>query len=110
MNSTVSISSKKWLYLRLAGCDACAVPRPKVAVIGSREQLCIHSEVMRTESNAEKVHLCRAKVKSRTCGFYNNLDSKYNVLLHVQWISLNRTPVNWISRLLIPYRNLCTKL
>lgn len=57
------------------------VARPKVAIIGSREQLCINSEVMKAESNSEKVHLCRAKVKSRQCGFYNNLDSKLLLLL-----------------------------
>ena len=29
--------------------------RPKVAIIGSREQLCIHPEVAKRETNAEKV-------------------------------------------------------
>lgn len=50
--------------------------RPRVSIIGSREQLCIHSDVMKKESNAEKVHACRAKVQSKTCGYYSNLDSK----------------------------------
>ncbi|XP_078144359.1 regulator of telomere elongation helicase 1 isoform X1 [Centroberyx gerrardi] len=50
--------------------------RPKVCVLGSREQLCIHPEVMRQESNHIKVHMSRAKVASRSCVFYNNLDEK----------------------------------
>uniref|UniRef100_A0A8C1QFP4 Regulator of telomere elongation helicase 1 n=1 Tax=Cyprinus carpio TaxID=7962 RepID=A0A8C1QFP4_CYPCA len=41
--------------------------RPKICVLGSREQLCINQEVMRHESNHIKVHICRAKVSSRSC-------------------------------------------
>uniref|UniRef100_A0A671NSV4 Regulator of telomere elongation helicase 1 n=1 Tax=Sinocyclocheilus anshuiensis TaxID=1608454 RepID=A0A671NSV4_9TELE len=48
--------------------------RPKMCVLGSREQLCINQEVMRHESNHIKVHMCRAKVSSRSCVFYNNFD------------------------------------
>uniref|UniRef100_A0AAY4ESB2 Regulator of telomere elongation helicase 1 n=1 Tax=Denticeps clupeoides TaxID=299321 RepID=A0AAY4ESB2_9TELE len=51
--------------------------RPKVCVLGSREQLCINSEVMRQESNHIKV--CRknlAKVSTRSCMFYNNVEEK----------------------------------
>ncbi|KAK0150548.1 Regulator of telomere elongation helicase 1 [Merluccius polli] len=50
--------------------------RPKVCVLGSREQMCIHPEVMRQESNHVKVHMCKAKVASRSCVFYNNLEEK----------------------------------
>ncbi|XP_062282424.1 regulator of telomere elongation helicase 1 [Scomber scombrus] len=50
--------------------------RPKVCVLGSREQLCINPEVMRQESNHVKVHMCRAKVSTRSCVFYNNVDEK----------------------------------
>ncbi|KTF74778.1 hypothetical protein cypCar_00040395 [Cyprinus carpio] len=50
--------------------------RPKICVLGSREQLCINQEVMRHESNHIKVHMCRAKVSSRSCVFYNNVDEK----------------------------------
>ncbi|XP_028850608.1 regulator of telomere elongation helicase 1 isoform X2 [Denticeps clupeoides] len=50
--------------------------RPKVCVLGSREQLCINSEVMRQESNHIKVHMCRAKVSTRSCMFYNNVEEK----------------------------------
>ncbi|XP_051967242.1 regulator of telomere elongation helicase 1 [Xyrauchen texanus] len=50
--------------------------RPKVCVLGSREQLCINQEVMRHESNHIKVHMCRAKVSTRSCVFYNNVDEK----------------------------------
>uniref|UniRef100_A0A8C1TD92 Regulator of telomere elongation helicase 1 n=1 Tax=Cyprinus carpio TaxID=7962 RepID=A0A8C1TD92_CYPCA len=50
--------------------------RPNICVLGSREQLCIDQEVMRQESNHIKVHMCRAKVSSRSCVFYNNVDEK----------------------------------
>ncbi|XP_022453084.1 regulator of telomere elongation helicase 1 isoform X3 [Delphinapterus leucas] len=48
--------------------------RPRVCVLGSREQLCIHPEVKRQESNHTQVHLCRKKVASRSCHFYNNVE------------------------------------
>lgn len=50
--------------------------RPKVCVLGSREQLCINQEVMRQESNHLKVHMCRAKVSTRSCHYYNNVEEK----------------------------------
>ncbi|KAM3872221.1 regulator of telomere elongation helicase 1 [Diretmus argenteus] len=50
--------------------------RPKMCVLGSREQLCVNPEVMRLESNHLKVHMSRAKVASRSCIYYNNLDEK----------------------------------
>ncbi|XP_057218677.1 regulator of telomere elongation helicase 1 isoform X2 [Triplophysa rosa] len=50
--------------------------RPKICVLGSREQLCINQEVMKHESNHIKVHMCRAKVSTRSCMFYNNVDEK----------------------------------
>lgn len=50
--------------------------RPKMCVLGSREQLCIHPEVMKLESNHAKIHMCRAKVSTRTCHYYNKVDEK----------------------------------
>uniref|UniRef100_A0A3Q3K5R3 Regulator of telomere elongation helicase 1 n=1 Tax=Monopterus albus TaxID=43700 RepID=A0A3Q3K5R3_MONAL len=50
--------------------------RPKVCVLGSREQLCINQEVMRQESNHVKVHMCRGKVSTRSCVYYNNVEDK----------------------------------
>ncbi|KAM9296534.1 regulator of telomere elongation helicase 1 [Gastrophryne carolinensis] len=50
--------------------------RPRVSVLGSREQLCIHPEVKKQENNHVKVHMCRSKVSSRSCHFYNNVDEK----------------------------------
>ncbi|XP_044173590.1 regulator of telomere elongation helicase 1-like [Acropora millepora] len=48
--------------------------RPKVSIIGSREQLCVNNDVLKQETNSAKVHMCRAKVQARTCHFYNNLE------------------------------------
>ncbi|XP_036039620.1 regulator of telomere elongation helicase 1 isoform X5 [Onychomys torridus] len=50
--------------------------RPKVCVLGSREQLCIHPEVKKQESHHMQIHLCRKKVASRSCHFYNNVEEK----------------------------------
>ncbi|XP_068605781.1 regulator of telomere elongation helicase 1 [Brachionichthys hirsutus] len=50
--------------------------RPKVSVLGSREQLCINPEVTRQESNHVKVHMCRKKVSTRSCVFYNNTEEQ----------------------------------
>ncbi|XP_061066177.1 regulator of telomere elongation helicase 1 isoform X3 [Eubalaena glacialis] len=50
--------------------------RPRVCVLGSREQLCIHPEVKKQESNHMQVHLCRKKVASRSCHFYNNVEER----------------------------------
>ncbi|XP_028629854.1 regulator of telomere elongation helicase 1 isoform X2 [Grammomys surdaster] len=50
--------------------------RPKVCVLGSREQLCIHPEVKKQESNHMQINLCRKKVASRSCHFYNNVEEK----------------------------------
>ncbi|XP_043351971.1 regulator of telomere elongation helicase 1 isoform X18 [Dermochelys coriacea] len=52
------------------------VYRPKVCVLGSREQLCINPEVKRQESNHVQIHMCRMKVMARTCHFYNNVEEK----------------------------------
>ncbi|XP_015515534.2 regulator of telomere elongation helicase 1 homolog isoform X1 [Neodiprion lecontei] len=48
----------------------------KVAVIGSRDQLCIHPEVSKETNSATKIHMCQSKVKSRTCHYYNNVDAR----------------------------------
>ncbi|XP_022350036.1 regulator of telomere elongation helicase 1 isoform X2 [Enhydra lutris kenyoni] len=50
--------------------------RPRVCVLGSREQLCIHPEVKKQESSHMQIHLCRKKVASRSCHFYNNTEEK----------------------------------
>lgn len=46
----------------------------KAAVIGSRDQLCIHPDLAK-ESNANKIQMCKLKVQSRSCSFHNRLDS-----------------------------------
>ncbi|XP_061758411.1 regulator of telomere elongation helicase 1-like isoform X2 [Nerophis ophidion] len=50
--------------------------KPKVCVLGSRDQLCINPEVMRQENHHVKVHMCRGKVSTRSCVFYNNVEEK----------------------------------
>lgn len=47
----------------------------KAAVIGSRDQLCIHPDLAK-ESNANKIQLCKIKVQARNCGFHNRLESQ----------------------------------
>ncbi|KAF2884481.1 hypothetical protein ILUMI_21698 [Ignelater luminosus] len=41
----------------------------KAVVIGSREQMCIHPEVLKEENNFAKVNMCRLKVRSKSCHF-----------------------------------------
>ncbi|XP_015368271.1 PREDICTED: regulator of telomere elongation helicase 1 homolog, partial [Diuraphis noxia] len=48
----------------------------KIGIIGSRDQLCIHPEVMKEATSSVKIALCRAKVSTRTCQFYNNVELK----------------------------------
>ncbi|XP_038215340.1 regulator of telomere elongation helicase 1 homolog [Zerene cesonia] len=48
----------------------------KATVLGSRDQMCIHPEVSKETNNMNKVHMCQLRVKSRTCHFYNNVESK----------------------------------
>ncbi|KAL0841701.1 hypothetical protein ABMA28_013973 [Loxostege sticticalis] len=48
----------------------------KATVLGSRDQMCIHPEVSKESNNMNKVQMCQLKVKSKTCYFYNNVDSK----------------------------------
>ncbi|KAJ8305700.1 hypothetical protein KUTeg_016245 [Tegillarca granosa] len=45
-----------------------------VSVIGSREQLCIHEQIRKETNNTNKVHMCKAKVLSRTCHYYNHFE------------------------------------
>ncbi|NXE88663.1 RTEL1 helicase, partial [Menura novaehollandiae] len=52
------------------------VYRPKICVLGSREQLCIHPEVKRQEGNHMQIYMCRMKVMARACHFYNNVEEK----------------------------------
>ncbi|KAG8447235.1 hypothetical protein GDO86_014630 [Hymenochirus boettgeri] len=49
--------------------------RPRVCVLGSREQ-CDTTEVKKQESTQIKVLMCRSKVSTRSCHFYNNVDEK----------------------------------
>ncbi|XP_067211494.1 regulator of telomere elongation helicase 1 homolog [Linepithema humile] len=46
------------------------------AVLGSRDQLCIHPEVSKEASAFNKIHMCHSKVKSRTCFYYNNVETR----------------------------------
>nr|XP_031839039.1 regulator of telomere elongation helicase 1 homolog isoform X1 [Nomia melanderi] len=46
------------------------------AVLGSRDQLCIHPEVSKEINSSNKIHMCHSKVKSRTCFYYNNVETR----------------------------------
>lgn len=47
----------------------------KAAVIGSRDQLCINADVIKEVGNANKVHMCKLKVTTRTCSFHQRVES-----------------------------------
>lgn len=48
----------------------------KAAVVGSRDQLCIHPDVMNETSNANKIHMCKLKITTRTCSFYHRVEKQ----------------------------------
>lgn len=48
----------------------------KATIIGSRDQLCINPEVLQELGNANKVHMCKLKVTTRTCTFHSRVESK----------------------------------
>ncbi|XP_030569109.1 regulator of telomere elongation helicase 1 homolog [Drosophila novamexicana] len=45
-------------------------------VLGSRDQLCIHPDVMREQGNSNKVNMCKLKVHAKTCSFQLRVESK----------------------------------
>ena len=55
----------------------------QVAVLGSRDQLCIHPEVSKETNSSNKIHMCQAKVRGRTCYYYNNVESRSHYISFV---------------------------
>lgn len=47
----------------------------KGVILGSRDQLCIHPEVSKEETNSAKTNLCKVKIQTRTCSFYSRVES-----------------------------------
>ncbi|KMZ08357.1 regulator of telomere elongation helicase 1 homolog [Drosophila simulans] len=45
-------------------------------VLGSRDQLCIHPEVMRELGNSNKTNMCKLRVHSKTCSFQMRVESR----------------------------------
>lgn len=48
--------------------------RKKVAALASREQMCINPQVTNMANNAAKNRVCRIKVKTRSCAFYQRFE------------------------------------
>ncbi|KAH8416818.1 hypothetical protein KR222_005993 [Zaprionus bogoriensis] len=48
----------------------------RAVVLGSRDQMCIHPDVMREQGNSNKVNMCKMKVHARTCSFQLRVESK----------------------------------
>lgn len=48
----------------------------RVAIMGSRDQMCVHPEVSKEGNNNLKVHMCQSKVKSKTCYFNTQVEAK----------------------------------
>ncbi|TMW51728.1 hypothetical protein DOY81_003220 [Sarcophaga bullata] len=48
----------------------------RAVVLGSRDQLCIHPDVMREQGNANKIQLCKLRVQTRTCSFHSRVESR----------------------------------
>ncbi|XP_014606686.1 PREDICTED: regulator of telomere elongation helicase 1 homolog [Polistes canadensis] len=58
----------------------------QVSVLGSRDQLCIHPEVSKETNSYNKVQMCQAKVKSKTCFYYCNVEKRKGESLFKQEI------------------------
>uniref|UniRef100_A0A8C3JB87 Regulator of telomere elongation helicase 1 n=1 Tax=Calidris pygmaea TaxID=425635 RepID=A0A8C3JB87_9CHAR len=69
------------------------VYRPKICVLGSREQLCINPEVKRQESNHMQIYMCRMKVMARACHFYNNVEGEFG--LHECTLDISASGTSW---------------
>ncbi|ALC49144.1 CG4078 [Drosophila busckii] len=48
----------------------------RAVVLGSRDQLCIHGDVMREQGNSNKTNMCKLKVHAKTCTFQLRVESK----------------------------------
>ncbi|XP_069675040.1 regulator of telomere elongation helicase 1 homolog [Periplaneta americana] len=48
----------------------------RIAVLGSRDQMCIHPEVSQEQNNIAKMHMCQALTKKGACSFFTNLERK----------------------------------
>ena len=46
----------------------------KVAILGSRDQLCVNPAVMEAPTSREKLHMCQARVKAKTCVYHTNVE------------------------------------
>ncbi|RZF47024.1 hypothetical protein LSTR_LSTR013815 [Laodelphax striatellus] len=61
----------------------------KVAVMGSRDQLCIHPDVSKETNAGLKISMCRTKVSTKTCHFYNNVeknkaDASFSAIMDIE--------------------------
>lgn len=54
----------------------------KAVILGSRDQMCIHEEVMNEESNSMKTASCANKVRNKSCEYYNRVEKRRDKLLY----------------------------
>ncbi|XP_065057584.1 regulator of telomere elongation helicase 1-like [Rhopilema esculentum] len=52
--------------------------KPRICVLGSRDQMCVNDDVLRLEGTTSKVYACKAKISSRSCMFFNNVEGMKN--------------------------------
>ena len=45
-----------------------------MAILGSRDQLCVNPAVMEAKTSTEKLHMCQARVKAKTCVYHTNVE------------------------------------
>ena len=54
--------------------------RPRVSILGSRDQLCIHPKVSK-EKGSKQIHMCQKTVKAGGCKYYNGVEE------YIKWNS-----------------------
>lgn len=55
------------------------ISRPKMVVLGSREQMCIHHDVQSMRGRAQN-HACRSLTRGRNCHHYNRVAGKMGII------------------------------
>ena len=60
------------------------VHRPKVCVLGSREQLCVHHEVSKISGNAQSA-ACQALTASQQCVYHRRLQDEKRAELKLRF-------------------------
>ena len=49
----------------------------KVTILSSRDHLCVNPAVLEANNSREKLHMCQARVKAKTCTFHSHSQHRH---------------------------------